>query len=64
MNKKNPLNYSGLALLYAFQVTTNFNALVWSSAFLENEAVSVERVIRYTKLEVEAAAHIPGTPPR
>jgi ATP-binding cassette, subfamily C (CFTR/MRP), member 1 len=74
-NSINP-GYAGLAITYSLSLTGLLNFLVRSSAdgnfakihwlksnfsfSVENQLVSVERVIQYTKLPSEAPARIPG----
>ncbi|KAI1286986.1 Multidrug resistance-associated protein 1 [Halotydeus destructor] len=53
----------GLSLSFALAATESINRLIKSSAELENNFVSVERCLEYTRLESEAAFEIESTKP-
>ncbi|KAI1286896.1 ATP-binding cassette sub-family C member 3 [Halotydeus destructor] len=54
----------GLSLSYALNATGTLNGLVTASADLENNLVSVERCVEYTKTPTEAAPEIEATKPK
>jgi len=55
---------AGLSISYALRLTSNLNWLVRMSTDVENNLVSVERCVQYTKLDTEKPFHIPeNTPP-
>ena len=55
---------AGLSISYALTITGTLNMLVRGSADLENNLVSVERVIEYTKFALEAAWYNEATKPK
>lgn len=55
---------AGLSISYALTITGTLNMLVRGSADLENNLVSVERVIEYTKIALEAGWYNEATKPK
>ena len=55
---------AGLSISYALQMTQMLNMLVRSSTDLENNLVSAERIIEYTRLQKEADWFIDSTKPK
>ncbi|KAI0091755.1 metal resistance protein YCF1 [Irpex rosettiformis] len=53
----------GFVLSYALNTTSSLNWLVRSMSEVEQNIVSVERILHYVKLEPEAAAEVPGIDP-
>eukprot|EP01116_Phalansterium_solitarium_P010899 TRINITY_DN263_c0_g2_i3.p1 TRINITY_DN263_c0_g2~~TRINITY_DN263_c0_g2_i3.p1 ORF type:complete len:679 (+),score=264.46 TRINITY_DN263_c0_g2_i3:827-2863(+) len=54
---------AGLTLVYALSMTDILNWMVRMFTTCETQMVSVERVLEYTELPVEAAAIVPGNRP-